>query len=594
MKVNKHKVEVEVIIDSLVVARSALRHVDLPTSTNTGSKSSLSVAKRWIEECIKEHPRCCQQMTERTFPSRVIDLGDGHSIKPKLLETSDLSAEQAYGVLSYCWGPPDIQQLKLTLSNYDTLQKGIDPRSLPLTLRDAMNACHGLGVRYLWIDACCIIQDSPQDWNREAAKMAKVYENALFCISASAAADSSQGCFRGRDPLSSFTKPCLMKICLDAEDSGTPGALGDDCEDLVEEVTEMNLGNLDDCGSNSKKHEADASRILNINNYYYCVPYQQWSRDIEDAFLASRGWVVQERFLSPRLIYFGRRQLVWECREKRASECLENGVILPQTDWEQLYTNGNGNQNTNDLNRVMLQMLGVTWPWNPSNLRNQFTASEELWHNIISLYSKRNLTFMSDKLAAVQGIASCLQETTKDEYLAGLWRKNLPMDLMWRSEAGNVRSCEYRAPSWSWASTNHHIKWWGLAFPYDQVRQPMLTVEDASMTYDGSGTLRSGSLCCAGRLYKGIWRAQEIMIGNFKCWAERDAPEAFQTDHTCGYKTDRATSILPPPFQEVYCAPLYQHYYSGVDGAISGLLLIPTGRLGEYRRFGWFLSEDHK
>lgn len=89
-----------------------------------------------------------------------------------------------------------------------------DLKSLPLILRYVMTACRGLGVRYVWIDSPCIIQDSREDWGKEVAKMATVYENALFNISASAAADSTQGCFRDRYPLCSFTRPFPWELTL--------------------------------------------------------------------------------------------------------------------------------------------------------------------------------------------------------------------------------------------------------------------------------------------------------------------------------------------------------------------------------------------
>ncbi|KAI8265546.1 hypothetical protein K4K58_011224 [Colletotrichum sp. SAR11_239] len=50
-----------------------------------------------------------------------------------------------------------------------------------------------LGVRYMWIDALCIIQDSPSDWEKEAARMADVYENAFLTIATDAARDPTWG-----------------------------------------------------------------------------------------------------------------------------------------------------------------------------------------------------------------------------------------------------------------------------------------------------------------------------------------------------------------------------------------------------------------
>ncbi|KAG4432730.1 hypothetical protein IFR05_011786 [Cadophora sp. M221] len=74
---------------------------------------------------------------------------------------------------------------------------------------DAVKITRRLGVRYLWIDTLCIIQDSHSDWSVEAYDMAKIYRNAILTIAAASASDHSEGCFSNRiaedcgDPLSS-------------------------------------------------------------------------------------------------------------------------------------------------------------------------------------------------------------------------------------------------------------------------------------------------------------------------------------------------------------------------------------------------------
>ncbi|KAH9204844.1 hypothetical protein DL95DRAFT_271743, partial [Leptodontidium sp. 2 PMI_412] len=52
-----------------------------------------------------------------------------------------------------------------------------------------------LGIRYLWIDCLCIIEDDPQDWEQQAAAISSVYRHAYLTISASASLDSTSGCF---------------------------------------------------------------------------------------------------------------------------------------------------------------------------------------------------------------------------------------------------------------------------------------------------------------------------------------------------------------------------------------------------------------
>ena len=66
---------------------------------------------------------------------------------------------------------------------------GIAFQSLSKTFQDAVIISFKLGVRYLWIDSLCIIQDSISDWQQESSRMNLVYQNALFTIAAEAAAD---------------------------------------------------------------------------------------------------------------------------------------------------------------------------------------------------------------------------------------------------------------------------------------------------------------------------------------------------------------------------------------------------------------------
>jgi hypothetical protein len=46
---------------------------------------------------------------------------------------------------------------------------------------------------YIWIDCLCIVQDDREDWNREAARMAKVYSNASLTIAASVSPNCDNG-----------------------------------------------------------------------------------------------------------------------------------------------------------------------------------------------------------------------------------------------------------------------------------------------------------------------------------------------------------------------------------------------------------------
>lgn len=80
----------------------------------------------------------------------------------------------------------------------DTLNartKRIRLGELPKTFHDAVIITRELGVRYLWIDSLCIVQDDEDDWAREALQMSTIYANCQVMIAAIGAANCHGGCF---------------------------------------------------------------------------------------------------------------------------------------------------------------------------------------------------------------------------------------------------------------------------------------------------------------------------------------------------------------------------------------------------------------
>jgi hypothetical protein len=107
-----------------------------------------------------------------------------------------------YACLSHCWGSgADI--VKTLQDNFQTHSTvGVEIDALPATFRDAVEICRKLHITFLWIDSLCIVQDIDDDWRRQAASMADIYENSHITIAASAAKSPTEGCFRERDEFS--------------------------------------------------------------------------------------------------------------------------------------------------------------------------------------------------------------------------------------------------------------------------------------------------------------------------------------------------------------------------------------------------------
>jgi hypothetical protein len=73
-------------------------------------------------------------------------------------------------------------------------------------------------------------------------------------------------------------------------------------------------------------------------------------------------------------------------------------------------------------------------------------------------YSTLNLTFESDKLSAIAGLASRMAKQFKTTYIAGLWRRFLPYCLLWypHDRSQSIRLDEY-FPTWSWAAVHGEL-----------------------------------------------------------------------------------------------------------------------------------------
>lgn len=191
-----------------------------PFSNDTASHETFSKIQHWIDECDESHAQCgISQSFSTTLPrrliaidqsSRSISLVDFEEPSTGQADTKDPSAQNKnksvrYLALSYRWGatashdgqsPPT--PIMLTAKTEAMLKNGCQISRLPRTIRDACAVAVRLGFRYLWVDRLCIMQDSAEDWDREAGRMALVYKNAALTISASAASGEDAGFFRRR------------------------------------------------------------------------------------------------------------------------------------------------------------------------------------------------------------------------------------------------------------------------------------------------------------------------------------------------------------------------------------------------------------
>ena len=138
-----------------------------------------------LKNC-QDHPAGCPSSEEPFLPTRALDLifkDKEHALRRHV---SCPGQTAQYAAMSYCWGGP--QKLITTAQSIHSMTTGFELETVPSILRDAILVTRQLGIQYLWIDALCIVQDSPSDRAIELSKMGDIYRNATVTIASENAA----------------------------------------------------------------------------------------------------------------------------------------------------------------------------------------------------------------------------------------------------------------------------------------------------------------------------------------------------------------------------------------------------------------------
>ncbi|KAJ3549839.1 hypothetical protein NM208_g290 [Fusarium decemcellulare] len=391
---------------------------------STASQASLSWAKNQLRTCLAEHSGCGAATEDPLLPTRVLDVGASDSKTVKVLETNGLRGK--YLTLSHCWGNPALMTTKFTVHNWGEYLEAIPCKTLPRTFRDAVTVTRNLNLRYLWIDSLCILQQDDEedtlrdkqmcqeDWEYESERMCSVYQNSYLTLAGLSSIDCTGGLFSKR----------RTRVRVEGDSDKGPY-----CFDGCKEV----------------EHSAVAFPLLR------------------------RGWVMQETLLSPRTLFYGQDELLWQCRWHMNCQC---GVY----EGDRSLSPG--------FHKLPLA----------EDAEIKFTRPKRIstWYDIISHYSRSSLTHATDKLVAIDGIAEYMRTLRNSEYLAGLWAESLAFDLLWQSYAVNDRianrtistdpiaktqwsSDKWLFPTWSWASIEGEIDWkWTSDFMGDYTPEIVL------------------------------------------------------------------------------------------------------------------------
>lgn len=331
----------------------------------------------------------------------------------------------------------------------------------------------------------------------------------------------------------------------------------------------------------------------------FLLPQFHLTKPLVESTISTRAWVIQERFLSPRILHFTTDQLFWECAGTYACETFPKGLPHVYDD---------------------------STSWHYRSLADRASVNQEesgdvykAWGRVCQDYSRAKLTYTSDKIIAFAGIASEFKSRLpEDTYLAGLWKADLITGLLWKAVALDGWPIQsngshepyadpyitatmpnaYRAPSWSWLAKDCGISWQTTQRHSAQI---LVTILDASVDLardtEPAGEIRGGRITVQGYLRPAQWKQDghiTSIILDGKSEHQILTSSQNSTASTMEYfklQRDTGTSF---PVKDIFCSPVrlsvsIQEASYG-KSRIEGLVLGPTGAKDEYERLGYFES----
>ncbi|OWY46862.1 HET-like protein [Alternaria alternata] len=400
----------------------------LPTIPgDTRASASTNWAKQRLQQCTDSHESCGQRIIPK-LPSRVLDIRPerGGRASVKLLHVQGKDAQ--YACLSHRWSKPAV--LETRRSNLASHENGIEWGTIPKTFKDAILVVLDLGLRYIWIDSLCIIQDDLDDKWQELAKMSSIYANSHITIAATLADGGGKGCYSEVSPYH--------------QDHRVSAKLPDATTITADLYVRKKIAHIGEQGA--------VTPLLN------------------------RGWVCQERLLPPRVLHFCEKELVWECQESSSCQCSSfDPPMRLKEKYSQIFRGrafiDNSYLTSHARFRGFLRSIRERGSQSRISSEQLVTSPDDniqvilMWRHIISEYSGMDLTEPSDRLPAISGVATQFGELLNSGYLAGLWQTALPDDLLWRTDhmlESEQHRLQTKTPSWSWASTEWKIKYYKI------------------------------------------------------------------------------------------------------------------------------------
>ncbi|KAJ4026005.1 hypothetical protein NW758_014318 [Fusarium oxysporum] len=333
------------------------------------------------------------------MPTRLIDVGSVAQSTARLIETKDLSEKnkkRPYVILSYCWGSGN-DPARTTSRNLRERHNKIKCDTLPKTIQDTIRITRLMKIQYLWVDAVCIMQSNKTLNAQQEDDVAM--------------ADWERESMR----MVSYYSNSLC--CIAA--------------------------------SNAK----DSSEGILIERRAARYGFKKWYNPA-NKFLPS-PFAFRRRF--PSSLLERANGLIWECSNGFFWEGQSGFEGEPPESFGETRFGGE-NRKTNDC------VLELGLSEDETQYICQILCSEkeealgEGWPALVEHYAQRHLSFLSDRLAAVEGIASELSKLHGVDYFAGIFESRCLEQLIWRSEdPQRLLDTTYRFPTWSWLSSKGEI-----------------------------------------------------------------------------------------------------------------------------------------
>ena len=417
--------------------------------------------------------------------------------------------------------------------------------------QDTVSLAISLDVKYIWIDALCIIQGDEADWAIESPKMGAIYAGAYVV-------------FAAHGPELGLTKE--MHRCTDPDSTDTVRNAGDSRVFVRPSIDHDNLVNPPE----------------------------------DDKTWFGRAWCFQERLFGSRILHFGGtwEEMWFECSVHLRCECGEAFRL----------SKGSADHDGSTWNH---QKAHFARTLQNSARFSSGQQAQKTWRMFVSFcetFTSQGLTNPQDTLVALSSLADVVSPYL-GRYLAGLWEHNILIGLQWESVDGreSSRHSSYIAPSFSWASRTGAVVW----YISDTYMKPdpeqcefaqVLDMHCETSLQTPYGRVQGGHIRLRGYAVTMYFKDEEGCYSLGRLKIRPNAPAAGNEASTSNSQTqpedadscwvcmDAIEDMLQAKGRAVTCLDIMRD--KGKPGYLSALVLVPAvERPGAYRRVGFSTIE---